>query len=110
MNRILTGDSSQFNLLDYFFAEEHIQKIGNRIAIEFRDSRITYNELYSEVDNFARRIVNCGVSESDCVALLLYDSIEFVACFLATASIGAIAVPINTFLPVHDIEFILSDC
>src|SRR6185436_10644968 len=50
-----------------------------------------------------------GVSEGDRVALLLYDSIEFVSCFLATVSIGAVAVPVNTFLPGHDVAFILSD-
>ncbi|HYV04331.1 MAG TPA: benzoate-CoA ligase family protein, partial [Blastocatellia bacterium] len=34
---------------------------------------------------------------------------EFIACFLAAASIGAVSVPINTFLPAQDIEFILAD-
>ena len=33
----------------------------------------------------------------------------FIASFLAIVSVGAVCVPINTFLPVHDIEFILSD-
>ncbi|HYV06386.1 MAG TPA: benzoate-CoA ligase family protein [Blastocatellia bacterium] len=106
----MSGDFSQFNLLHYFLSEERLLEIGDRTAIEFRDSQITYNELRAEVAKWARRIVNCEVREGDRVALSLYDSIEFVACFLATASIGAIVVPINTFLPAHDIEFILSDC
>jgi benzoate-CoA ligase len=41
--------------------------------------------------------------------MLLYDSPAFVACFLATASIGAVCVPINTFLGAHDVAFILCD-
>src|SRR6185503_10172411 len=99
----------QFNLLDYFLSEERLLEIGDRTAFEVRDSQKTYNELRAEVDNLVWRIVNCGVSEGDRVALLLYDSIEFVSCFLATVSIGAVAVPVNTFLPGHDVAFILSD-
>ena len=102
-------DSSQFNLIDYFFEREHVHQIGDRTAIEFRDRRITYSELREEVDHWARLIKNCEVDEGDRVALLLYDSPEFIACFLAAASIGAISLPINTFLPARDVEFILSD-
>jgi benzoate-CoA ligase family protein len=49
------------------------------------------------------------VNEGERVALLLYDSPEFIASFLATVSIGAVCVPINTFLPAHDVDFILAD-
>src|SRR4030095_2604911 len=58
---------------------------------------------------WAREVSERQVNEGDRVALLLYDSPEFVACFLAAVSIGAICVPINTFLPAGDIDFILSD-
>ena len=47
--------------------------------------------------------------QGDRVALLLYDSPEFIACFLAAVSVGAICVPINTFLPRRDLGFILAD-
>jgi acyl-coenzyme A synthetase/AMP-(fatty) acid ligase len=50
-----------------------------------------------------------GVNQGDRVALLLYDSPVFIACFLAAVSVGAVCVPINTFLPAPDIEYILSD-
>lgn len=102
-------DSSQFNLLDYFLGEERLLQVGNLTAIEFRDRRITYNKLRAEVDKFASQLLNCGLREGDRVAVLLYDSPEFVACFLATVSIGAVAVPINTFLTANDVAFILSD-
>jgi len=102
-------DSSQFNLIDYFFEPEHVHQIGNRTAIESRDKRITYGELLDDVEHWARLMGRCGVNEGGRVALLLYDSPEFIACFLAAASIGAVSVPINTFLSVHDVAFIISD-
>lgn len=105
----MSADSSQFNLIDYFLGPERLHLIGNRVAIEFRDSRVTYSELRSKVDRWARLIVNSGVNEGDRVALLLCDSPEFIACFLATVAVGAVCVPINTFLPGHDVAFIVFD-
>jgi benzoate-CoA ligase len=50
-----------------------------------------------------------GVNSGDRVALLLYDSPEFIYRFLATISLGAISVPINTFLNSEEIDFIIQD-
>jgi benzoate-CoA ligase len=105
----MSGLSSQFNLLDYFLGETRLTQCGNKTAIEFRDNRTTYCELRTAVNHWAQRLVNRGVGEADRVALLLYDSSEFIACFLAISSIGAVSVPINTFLPPHDVAFILAD-
>ncbi len=105
----MSVDRSQFNLLEYFLGRGRLSQIGGRTAIEYRDRSITYREVRSEAGGWAQQLLNCGVGESDRVALLLYDSPEFINVFLATCSIGAVAVPINTFLPAHDIEFILSD-
>src|SRR5512138_279042 len=96
-------DSTRFNLRDYFLGDEALHQTGNHTAIEFRDRQITYMELRDEVDYWAHQILNCGVTKGDRVALLLYDSPEFIACFLATASVGAVCAPINTFLPPDDI-------
>lgn len=100
---------SQFNLLDYFLGEETLSKVGTLPAIKFRDKTITRDHLRTEVDRWAQKLVNSGVGQGDRVALLLYDSPEFTACLLAIVSHGAIAVPINTFLPERDVAFILSD-
>ncbi|MEK6323224.1 MAG: benzoate-CoA ligase family protein [Acidobacteriota bacterium] len=105
----MSVDSSQFNLLHYFLGQERLHQIGSRAALEFRGRRVTYSELRDEVDHWASRILSCGVNDGDRVALLLYDSPEFIACFLATVSVGAVCVPINTFLPASDVEFILAD-
>ncbi|MFP5260327.1 MAG: benzoate-CoA ligase family protein [Blastocatellia bacterium] len=100
---------SYFNLFDYFLGDGRLADIGHLTAIEFRGGRITYNELRREVDYWTGQIIACGIGEGDRVAMLLYDSPEFIACFLAAVSIGAVCVPINTFLPAEDILFILSD-
>src|SRR5688572_22619768 len=98
-----------FNIFDYFLGEERLSGIGHRTAIEFRGGRITYEELRREVDYWTEQILSCGIGEGERVALLLYDSPEFIACFLASASIGAVAVPINTFISADEVMYILSD-
>src|SRR5688500_12460051 len=98
-----------FNLFDYFLGDDRLVEIGRRTAIEFRGGRITYDELRTEVDYWTGRILACGVGQGDRVAILLYDSPEFIASFLATVSLGAIAVPINTFHSPDEVVFIISD-
>jgi benzoate-CoA ligase len=100
---------SYFNLYDYFLGDARIASRRNFTAIEFRGGRITYGELKREVDFWTEQIAGCGISEGDKVALLLYDSPEWIACFLATISIGAVSVPINTFLTPQEVTYILTD-
>jgi len=107
--RLMSGDRLYFNLAEYFIGEARTGQIGERTAIEFRERRITYNELREQVASWARVIESSRVREGDRVALLLYDSPEFIACFLGAVSLGAVCVPINTFLSADDVEFILSD-
>jgi benzoate-CoA ligase len=98
-----------FNLSDYLLITDRPNQTGNQIAIGFRDARISRDKLRQEVEWWKRHIVRLNIIGGDRVALLLYDSPQFIACFLATVSIGAIAVPINTFLTTTDISYILSD-
>ncbi|HSB08264.1 MAG TPA: benzoate-CoA ligase family protein [Blastocatellia bacterium] len=105
----MSANPTRFNLFNYFLGEEGVAQTADTTVIEFRDRRISRDELRVEAECWANRILGYGVTQGDRIALLLYDSPEFIACFLAAVSIGAICVPINTFLPAHDVAFILSD-
>lgn len=71
-------------------------------AIFFGRRKITYGELRSQTFKMARVIRSFGVERGDRVALLLNDSPEFVEAFIATCSLGAIAVPINMALRAEE--------
>jgi benzoate-CoA ligase len=71
-------------------------------AIYFNRRKITYGELRAETLKMAQVIRSLGVEPGDRVALLLNDSPEFVEAFIATCSLGAIAVPINMALRAED--------
>jgi benzoate-CoA ligase family protein len=101
--------STNSNLYLYFLSDDRIARIGRNTAIEFRDRTLTYEELRAQADHWAAELRNHKVVAGDRVLLILYDSPEFIACFLACAAIGAIAVPVNTFLSPDDVELIARD-
>jgi benzoate-CoA ligase family protein len=79
-------------------------------AIDFGGRQISYSELRSATLRMAHAITSFGVQSGDRVALLLHDSPEFVEAFIATCSLGAIAVPINMALPLDEQCSILHNC
>src|SRR5678816_2454641 len=79
-------------------------------AIFFGRRKITYGELRAQTLKMARVIRSFGVEPGDRVALLLNDSPEFVEAFIATCSLGAIAVPINMALRLDEQCSILHNC
>jgi benzoate-CoA ligase len=79
-------------------------------AVLFEGRKLTYADLRAETVRVAEVLNALGVSNGDRVALLLADSPEFIAAFVAIISIGAIAVPINLALGREDQLFILKDC
>ena len=105
----MTTSTDYYNITDDFLGDSRLVEVGANTAIEFKDNRLSYIELRSEVENWKHRIISNAVGEEDRVALLLYDSPEFVASFFAVVSIGAICVPINTFLPPEDVAYIIAD-
>src|ERR1041384_7288885 len=78
------------NLFDAIFTHD-----PSSPAIFVGRRKITYGALRAETLKMAQVIRSLGVARGDRVALLLNDSPEFVEAFIATCSLGAIAVPIN---------------
>ena len=85
------------NLFDAIFAND-----PSALAIRYGQRELTYGELRRETLRMAQAIVSLGAVPGDRVALLLHDSPEFIEAFIATCSLGAIAVPINTSLRADD--------
>jgi len=81
-----------------------------RQAALFEGRKFTYAELRAETVRVAEVLNALGVRGGDRVAILMADSPELIATFVAIISIGAIAVPINLALGREDQLFILKDC
>jgi benzoate-CoA ligase family protein len=79
-------------------------------AIHCGGRDVTYGELRAATLQMAHALTSLGVRRGDRVALLLHDSPEFVEAFIATCSLGAIAVPINMALRLDEQCSILHNC
>jgi len=80
------------------------------VAVLYEDRQITYEELRVATLRTAEAFHALGVGAADRVGIMLNDSPEFIASFVALVSLEAIAVPINLALPKREQLFILKDC
>jgi len=94
-----------------FYELIHFQakKQAKKVAILIDNKKITYSQILKNVDNLSVTLANKGIKEGESVALFLGNSEEFIYSVFAISKLGAIVVPINTFLKEEELNFILKD-
>ncbi len=92
------------------FDQLYLSERASRVAVLYERREITYAALRDETVRTAEALHALGIANGDRVAILLNDSPEFIASFVAIISLGAIAVPINLALRPAEQSFILKDC
>jgi long-chain acyl-CoA synthetase len=83
---------------------------GDRDYIVDGERRISYVDHHAVASRVAAYLVEQGVEKGDRVAILGKNSIEWVATFWATVSIGAIAVGLNVWWAKDELDYAISDC
>ena len=99
-----------FNVATYFVDRNILEGRAQNVAIECRDERVTYEQLFERTNRAGNALRNLGVRPEERVLLLLLDSPEFLYSFFGAIKIGAVAVPVNTQAKPHEYEYILDDC
>jgi benzoate-CoA ligase family protein len=99
----------EFNAASYFVDRHIAEGRGEKVAIECGDRRVTYRELFEQVNRVGHALENAGVRIEERVFLLLLDTPDFAACFFGAIKIGAVPVPVNTLLKPADYEFLLNN-
>ena len=98
-----------FNAATYFVDRHDAEGRGGSVAIECGQERVTYAQSLERVNRTGNALRKLGVRIEERVALLLLDSPEFLYCFFGAIKIGAVAVPMNTYLQAQDYEYLLND-
>src|SRR5581483_2671602 len=70
----------------------------------------TYGEMAEIAEQGAAGLAALGVAPGDRVAMLTANRIELIELFFACARLGAVQVPINTFLKGEFLRYQLADC
>lgn len=79
------------------------------LAASDETTRLTYRELSTRIDAYARALLAQGLRRGDRLAMLAAPSIDFWIVFHATASIGVTWLGINPRYQSRDFEHVLSD-
>jgi long-chain acyl-CoA synthetase len=101
----------EYKYQNFYEAIEHNAKTHPKKTILFIEDRKVDNlRLKQKIDTFARFLEFSGIKNADRVAMIVGNSEEFLIALYAITKIGAVAVPINTFLKHEEFEYILNDC
>ncbi|MCK8828177.1 o-succinylbenzoate--CoA ligase [Natroniella acetigena] len=92
---------------DWLSKRTHISP--DRTAVITTQSQWSFSELNNQAIELAQRLAHCGVSSGERVAVLMYNSLDFVRVIYALNKLGAILVPLNTRLTISEIDFQLQD-
>jgi long-chain acyl-CoA synthetase len=82
---------------------------GSNVAFHTSDNMITYDQLQKEFSAYRNYFYYQGIQAGENVGLFSRNSAEFVYCYMALSSLGAIVVPLNFQLTAREIAFIVKD-
>lgn len=88
---------------------ERARSDGDRDALVFPDSRLTYRQLFDAASDWARALSALGVQRGEHVGILLPTCIEFVEVYFGCALLGAVAVPVNARYQPGELAYLLKD-
>ncbi|MFF1553176.1 class I adenylate-forming enzyme family protein [Rhodococcus erythropolis] len=71
---------------------------------------ISFAELHQRSLQLGRAFVASGLRKGDRVAILMNSRREWIEAYFAIAAVGAVCVPVNTYLVAAEVDTILRDC
>jgi len=93
----------------YAFLKAQAKKRERKTALFVEEEKISYGEVLEKADRLAAFFSHRGIERGEKVALFLRNSPEFIYTVFALSKIGAIVVPVNTFLKEEELSYILKD-
>ena len=81
----------------------------DRVFIVLEGERLTHQEHFERVSQFAGALGSLGVQKGDRVAIAMRNLPEWSIAFFGSAMVGAIAVPLNAFGNGDELAFAIED-
>ena len=83
------------NCSEYEFLLERNKNHMNDVAITFAGKKITYEELHTRIDEYAKALYKKGIRSKDVVAMGIANTPEGIYISYALNKLGAVTSPIN---------------
>ncbi len=90
--------------------EKANRKSPNEIAIIDGKQKLTYNELFTKVNQVAHYLSELELSKGSRIGIYSYKGVEQVIAILAVMSTKHIFVPISRLLKPEQVKHIINDC
>ena len=98
------------NIADYLLERVADPAFASKVYIKGPDGlSVTFGELVARVNRTANALKSLGVVPKQRVLFSVLDGIDFPATFIGSMKIGAVAIPINTYLKPHDYRYFIND-
>src|SRR5262249_5338433 len=98
-----------FNAASVFIDRHIAAGRGDRVALRWDDQTVTYTQLAANVNRAGNGFLRLGIRSEERVLLAVCDSPEFVYSFWGAMKIGAVPVPVNTFLLTDEYAYLLEN-
>ncbi|MCB1842963.1 MAG: acyl--CoA ligase [Halioglobus sp.] len=82
---------------------------GDADYLVYEDERLTYSQAQDRVARIARWMTDNGIAQHDRVAIALRNYPEWMLCYWASVSIGAVVVGINAWWVPEELAYALQD-
>ena len=85
------------------------EKYPEKIALVYKDQRVTYKQLNSDANRLGRALNALGVGSNDKVGVLMPNCPEFVMSVFAALKAGAVFVPLNGLLTGRELAYVVGN-
>src|SRR4030042_4578264 len=82
-------------------------KFPERTAILFEEKRFTYQQFNARVNRLAQAFLKWGLRKREKIAILLFNSNQFVETYFATAKAGGVFTPLTFRFAPGEVRYIL---
>jgi Acyl-coenzyme A synthetases/AMP-(fatty) acid ligases len=97
------------NVTDALFSKWENSEADKRIAIYYKDEVWSYRKVIEEINRVGNALRELGVEKENRILIIAYDTPFFISIFYSAMKIGAIPVPVNTYLKPEEYLFLLED-
>lgn len=86
------------------------QHAPGKVALHFQGANLSYAALWSRTERTTSGLAALGITRGDRIAYLGYNHPDMLVLLFAAARLGALLVPLNWRLTVHEHRVIFADC
>jgi acyl-CoA synthetase (AMP-forming)/AMP-acid ligase II len=76
--------------------------------VVFENHRLTYGQLWQNIQRLANALRALGVRRGDCVAVLQTNSHQYIEAYYAAAALGAVFLPLNYRAKLPELEYMVT--